>query len=685
MTRSKREKKPAGGKGSRLRVLDIIIYAVIACVLVGGGIAGYLFVSAYRSLPAMSYLEPETSETSIIYDRNGDVWTELHSTENRVPVKLKDLPKQFVDAVLAAEDNRFYQHHGVDIRGIFRALVNDILERGQGGLQGGSTISQQLAKKAFLTDSQNIKRKIQDAILAVKLEQQYTKDEILEMYVNIIPYGRGAYSPEAAARAFFGKSIKDVTVDEAAFIAGMIRGPYIYDPADDPDAGLARRNTVLDQMAAYGYISQDQAAEFKAKPLNTISPNAGSSAEGAYFLDYVLKQLLAKYSPEQVYGGGLRIYTTYSPEAQRAADKAISDTLDKDFPYKGADSMQAAAVVMDVKTGGILAMVGGRQHEGMLAWNRAIDTKRQPGSSFKPLAVYIPALEAGMSPGTIMDDSPVTFVDPTTKEEYSPTNYDGTFSGLVTLRTAVMRSLNVVASKVQDMIGFKKSLETAEKMGITSLVKDATPDGRNDYTRSLALGGLTYGVSPLDMAVAYGTIANRGIKVDPLTILRVEDKNGTVLEEHKTTRTLVVSEESAYLMTSMMADGIRYGTGAAAYFGKPSAGKTGTTSDWKDAWFCGFTPNTVGIVWMGFDQEKTMQAWKITGGSYPALMWNRMMKQITANDPAQDFQAPSDIVSVKICNKSGLLPGPNCPASDIVTEQFVKDRVPKAICTYPHR
>lgn len=683
MARSKREKKkPAGSGKRRLSVLDIIIYVVIAGVLVVGGVATYLVGSAVKDLPALGVLEPKTSQTSFVYDRDGKVWTELHSTENRVPVKLTDLPQHFIDAVLAAEDNRFYSHHGVDLRAIFRALFSNL--KGGDGIQGGSTITQQLAKKAFLTESRVLKRKIQDAIVAIMLEQKYTKNEILQMYLNQIPYGRGAYSPEAAARAFFGKSIKEVTIAEAALIAGMINGPYLYDPADNPEEGLQRRNLVLDQMALYGYISREQADELKPKPTNTISPNATPSAEGAYFLDYVLKQLLAKYPAETVYGGGLRVYTTYSPEAQRAAEKAVKDTLDGGFPYSGADSMQAAAVVMDLKTGGILAMVGGRQHEGMLAWNRAVDTKRQPGSSFKPLAVYIPALEAGMSPGTIMDDSPVKFVDPVTKEEYSPTNYSGKFSGLVTLRRAVTESLNVVAIKVQDIIGFKKSLENAEKMGITSLVKDRTPDGRNDYTRSLALGGLTYGVSPLDMAVAFGTIANRGIKVEPLTILRVEDKNGNPLEEDKTTRSLVISEESAYLMTSMMADGLRYGTGGAAYFGKPAAGKTGTTSDWKDAWFCGFTPTTVGVVWMGFDQEKTMETWKITGGTYPALMWNRMMKEITAKDPAQDFPAPSSIVSVKICNKSGQLPGPFCPAADIVTEQFVKDRVPKAICTYPH-
>jgi penicillin-binding protein 1A len=666
----------------RSHILDIIIYLILASVLIGGGIVAYLVAPIVRDLPALANLEPKPRQTSFVYDREGKVWTELYSTENRIPVKLADLPKHLVDAVLSSEDVRFYSHHGVDLRAILRALVSNV--RGDGEIQGGSTITQQLAKKLFLEDSRTLKRKIQDAVLAMRLERQYTKQEILEMYLNQVPFGRGAYGIEAASRAFFGKSPRDLTVDEAAFLAGMIKGPYLYDPIDNPKGALARRNTVLDQMAEYGFLPKDEAEKLQQKPVNTVTTKTDMVGEGAYFLDYVLKQLLAKYPSELVYGGGLRIYTTYSPEVEKAVEKAISATLDRDFPYKNAESMQAAAVIMDVKTGHVLAMVGGRKHEEMLSWNRAVDTKRQPGSAFKPLAVYVPALESGMGPNLVVNDSPVDFIDPVTKEKFAPVNYDGHFRGLVTMRDAVRESLNVIAVKVQDMIGFKKSLETAEKLGITSLVKTSTEAGLNDYTRSLALGGLTYGVSPIDMAVAFGTIANRGVKVEPITILRIEDKNGNPLEEHRTTRSLAISEEASYLMTSMLKDVIAEGTGSAANIGRPAAGKTGTTSDWKDAWFCGFTPNTVGIVWMGFDQEKTMEAWKITGGSYPALMWSRMMKEITAKEAPADFPGPSTIVQAKICVKTGELPSPACPPTDVRTELFVRDKVPKTLCTYPH-
>ncbi|MGE5578497.1 MAG: transglycosylase domain-containing protein [Bacillota bacterium] len=675
-----KERKPGG---RRVSVLDMILYLLIVCFLVGGGAVAYVVATAVKDLPVITDLDVEVDETSFVYDGEGKVWTQLHATENRIPVKLEELPKHVVDAVLAAEDHRFFSHWGVDLRAIFRALWSN-LKSGDSTGQGGSTITQQLAKKQFLTDSRTWTRKIQDALMAIRYEREFTKEEILEKYLNQIPFGRGAYGIGAASAAFFDKSPAELTVDEAAFLAGMIKGPYLYDPADNPEGGLNRRNTVLMQMAEYGFLAREEAETLKAKPLATIEPRTGVVAEGAYFLDYVLKQLLAKYPSELVYGGGLRIYTTYSPEAQRAVDSAIASSLDTDFPYENADSMQAAAVVMDVKTGNVLAMVGGRKHEEMLAWNRAVDTKRQPGSAFKPLSVYIPALESGILPNLVVNDSPITFTDPITGEKWSPTNYDGSFSGLVTMREAVRRSLNVVAAKIQDMIGTKLSLETAEKMGITSLVKEYTSAGLNDYTRSISLGGLTHGVSALDMAVAFGTIANRGIKVEPITILRVEDKNGNVLMENKTKRQLVISEETAFMMTSMLKDVLGPGgTGAAANIGRPAAGKTGTTSDWKDAWFCGFTPNTVGVVWMGFDQNKTMERWRITGGSYPALIWGKMMRQITAGERAE-FPMPATMTTVQICKKTGELPSPACPASDVVTEFLPKGKEPSTLCTFPH-
>lgn len=665
----------------RNAVWDVLVFLFIGLFLVGAGLTGFFVMGALRDLPALANLEPKTTERSVVYDREGNVWTELHSSEYRIPVPLEELPDHFIKAVLAAEDHRFYTHQGVDLKGILRALWAN-LSSSDGSLQGGSTITQQLAKMAFLEQDRIWKRKIQDAVVAFLLERKYTKNEILDMYLNQASFGRGAYGPEAAAKAFFGKSAKDLTVPQSALIAGMLRGPYLYDPESNPEGALKIRNTVLDQMAEYDFITLDEARAFKEESISAIPlGNAPMVPHGAYFLDYVLKQLLARYSADEVYGGGLEIYTTYSPQAQAAAEAAISSVLDNEFPYEDDGSLQAASVVMDVKTGDVLAIVGGRKHTGLLGWNRALDTKRQPGSSFKPLAAYVPAIEQGMGPGTVIDDSPVTWRDPTTGERFSPRNYSGDFQGPVTLRKALRESLNVVAAKVQDIVGIDKSFETAQRLGITSLVSVPTADGRSDRTRSLSLGGLTYGVSPLDMAVAYGTIANRGIRTQPLTITKVVDKRGITIESHEPVRTLAISEEVAYIITDMLKDVISYpgGTGRAADIGVPAAGKTGTTDDWKDAWFCGFTPTKVGIVWIGFDQEKTMERWKVTGGSYPALIWRAMMQPLV--DGNIDFQRPAKVVTQTICQESGLKAGPYCPAESLVEEIFLENHVPTAPCT----
>ncbi len=659
-----------------------LLYGLLAAALIGIGVTATFVMSALKDMPALGNLEPTASEVSILYDMHGEVWTELHSTEHRIPTKLSELPEHFIKAILAAEDHRFYDHQGVDLRAILRAFTRNFVSKGS--LEGGSTITQQLAKMAFLTSSRTYKRKIQDAVVAFMLERQYTKPEILEMYLNMATFGRGAYGPASAARAFFGKPVGDLTVDESAMIAGMLKGPYLYDPGSNPDGALKRRNTVLEQMCGYGYITRAECDEYKAVPLNAIKGKPASVSSGGYFLDYVLKQLLSRYPSDLVYGGGLRVYTTFDPQAQLSAEQAMAEVLDSVFPYKSEDSIQASSIIMDAKTGYILAMIGGRQHESMLAWNRATDAKRQPGSSFKPLAVYIPAIEQGMSPSMIVDDSPVTWTDPVTGEQFSPKNYSRTFKGPVSMRTGVLESLNVVACKVHDLVGISNSVDYVERLGITSLVKTPTADGRYDYTRSLALGGLTYGASLLDMAVAYGTIANRGIKSSPLAILKVVDKTGNVLEEHRPQRTLVISEETAYVMTDMLKDVVTVsgGTGRAANIGIPCAGKTGTTSDWKDAWFCGYTPNTVGVVWMGFDKEKTMEAWKVTGGSYPAQIWGRMMKGALKGHPVENFERPQGVVTRTVCTKSGLLAGHHCPASTRKEEIFIEGWVPTAVCSH---
>lgn len=668
----------------RTSILDIILYTILIVGFAGALAASLFVLDAVRTLPALSSLEPKPTQASYVFDANGNLWAELRSSEYRIPIDLEDVPKYVRDAVVAQEDHRFYTHKGFDLKAILRALYVNL--KSQSIREGGSTISQQLAKTAFLEPARTLKRKIQDVILAVRLERSFTKDEILEMYLNQVYFGRNAFGIEAAARMYFGKSASELSLGEGAFLAALIRGPSLYDPEKQPEQCIAIRNNVLDKMVEYGFISPEEGERGKAEPFRPIPYKGGMVVpEGAYFFDYVLKELLSRYPKEQVYGGGLRVYTTYVPSAQKAVEEAIASVLDPVFPIKeGQDHVEAAAIVMDPKTGHILAMVGGREHKGMLSWNRAVDTTRQPGSAIKPLAVYIPALEMGMSPATVVDDSPYTWKDPYTGEEFSPQNYGGTFRGLITIRDAVRESVNVVAFKVFEKVTPRVGVESCERLGITTLDKDSSDDGKTDYTMVLSLGGLTRGVRVIEMAEAYSALANRGIKVEPIAILRVEDKEGNVLEEAQPKRSIVMSEEVAYLMTSMLRDVITKpgGTGRLADIGRPCAGKTGTTSSYTDAWFCGYTPDMVGVVWMGFDKDKNMSQWKVTGGSYPAMIWNRMMKEILKDVPPSDFAVPPNIVSSKFCRKSGLLPGPFCPPSDIGEDLFIKGHEPKEFCTY---
>ncbi len=346
-------------KTRRVNVFYVIMGIILAGVLIAGGItAAFVFSAIKEVLPALADLEPKPSQTSFVYDKDGRIWTELHATENRVLVEIETLPKHVREAILAAEDCRFYEHIGVDVRAILRAFTTNLFGDGD-TVQGGSTITQQLAKKAFLTDTRSYKRKIQDATAAIMLERKYTKNEILEMYLNQVPFGRGAYGIEAGARTFFGKPASELTVPEAAMMAGLLKGPSYYDPTDRPDNALARRNTVLEQMAEYGYITLAECEEYKQAPINARSIEQDIVTSGGWYMDYVLKQLLSRYPAEEVYGGGLKIYTAYSPEDQEAAEKAIATVLDKEFPYEGTDSVQAASIVMDAKTGHLLAVVGG--------------------------------------------------------------------------------------------------------------------------------------------------------------------------------------------------------------------------------------------------------------------------------------------------------------------------------------
>lgn len=670
----------------RQLILRYVIVALLALFIVGAGAVVGFVAAAVRGLPALANLEPNPALTSFIYDVNGQLVTDVAGWENRVPVKLSDVPQSLIDAFVASEDARFWTHHGVDFRGILRALYRDLTHASI--QEGASTITQQFARNAFgLGYEKTVTRKVQEIVLAIQIERRYTKQEILEMYMNQIYFGHSAYGVQAAAHLYFNKDVSQLKLPEAALIAGVAQNANIYSPYVDRQRALARRNTVLDQMARYGKITAAQTEEAKKTPLDTTGlPPENYPA--AYFVDYVLEYLLDRYGADMVYRGGLKIYTTIDMSLQAGLEKSYADILDKAMPLvdaktgKPTDAPQSAAVFLDPDTGAIRAMVGGRKHEKRLELNRAVaprgtweGTLRQPGSAFKPIVDYAPAIELGWSPASILDDSVKTWNLPG-QPPYSPENYNKMYRGLTTLREGLQYSINTMAIKLLDAIGPETGVRYAKKLGIDTLV---TEGAHNDVTLATAIGGLTQGVSVLDMARAYAVFDNGGIRVDPYAVIKVEDKYGNVLEQNEPHREVALSEQAAYIVTSMLQDVVLRGTGAGAYFGRPAAGKTGTTDENQDVWYIGYTPEIVGAFWMGYDQPKEMK--EVFGATYCAPMWKETVSTWLKDRPVQNWKEPSGIVRVTVCTESGQLPGPNCPPSSLRDEIFIEGRQPMTTCT----
>lgn len=618
--------KPPKKKSPMRRFLWIV--GILVFLIIAG--AGCGFIGATMSdLPEVANVKPAAS--SQIYDVHGNLITTVHATENRLPVKLSQVPKDLQNAFIATEDNRFYSHHGVDPIGIMRAIWVNIAH--DGVAEGGSTITQQLARNAFLTQDRTLKRKIMEAMLAIRIEQYYTKQEILEMYLNQIYFGQGAYGVQAAAHVYFGKNVQDLDLAQSAMLAGLPQSPNYYSPLTNYKAGKARQAVVLGQMVKYDYI--DQATADKAKDedlgLREKSEAAHSDNNASYFIDYVISEIAEKYGDDAVYKDGLKIYTTIDMKAQDAAVQAMHNLPNFYTDDKGLTQPQGALIAINPHNGYIVAMVGGRGDD---SFNRAVLAERQPGSAFKPF-VYLAAIQDGMTPGTVMDDKKIEF------NGWSPKNYEGTYSGQMTLRYALQHSVNTIAVQLADAVGMRKVLNLASSLGITTL------DDSKDNNLAAALGGLTNGVKPIDMAVAYGTLANGGVKVKPVAITKIVDRNGQVVEENSTEEQRVVDPKYAYVITNMVESVMSGGTGGGASIGRPAAGKTGTTDESKDAWFVGYTPDLVAAVWMGDDYGiETLDG--ITGGTVPAVIWRDFMSQaLNAMEiPASDFTVPPGAASI---------------------------------------
>ena len=660
---------------SRGSATAIIIVGIMAFLVIGIGVGlGFLSATIQSAPNLRGDIRPAASAQ--VFDVNGKLITVLHAVENRLPVTLDKIPKDLQNAFVALEDNRFYHHSGVDPRAILRALWINISAGGVS--EGGSTITQQLAKNAFLTQERTLKRKVQEMIIAFQIEKQYTKNEILELYLNQIYFGAGAYGVEAASQTYFGKSVDKLNLAECAMLAGLPKSPNYYSPFNSIKAAKERQATVLDQMVKYDYLDPATATKNKAVPLKLAEnsepvkhdpkqKDKDVEVSASYFIEYITSQLIDKYGADTVYKEGLKIYTSLDLDMQKAAEKAMRELPSISIDKNGLQQPQGALVAIDTHNGNVKAMVGGR---GTDKFNRAVMAERQPGSAFKPF-VYLTALDSGKSPASIIDDKPFSVGG------YAPMNYDRTFKGPITLRTALELSRNIPAVKLAQEVTPERVVRNAQNMGITTLV---TSGSNNDITLAMALGGLTRGVTPLDIASAFGVLANQGVRVEPVTILKVEDRNGKILEQHVPKEHMVINEKVAFLLTDMMKGVITRGTGTGANIGRPAAGKTGTTDEHKDAWFVGFTPDISTAVWIGFDSEGKLDG--TTGGETPATIWRLFMKEATAKIPVKDFPRPRGITSVTVSTKDGgLVTDPN--NKDVITDYFIEGTQPKQHSTAP--
>lgn len=606
----------------------IVIILIVFVVIITGAGLGFLTASIHTMPSLKDEIRPAAS--SQIYDINGKLISTIHSVENRLPVPMNKIPKNLQNAFVAAEDARFYQHIGIDPRGIMRAAWSNITDRGVS--EGGSTITQQLAKNALLSQERTLKRKIQEAILALQIERQYTKNEILELYLNQIYFGQGAYGVQSAAIVYFGKNVENLSLEECAMLAGIPKSPNYYSPLNNLKAATERQATVLDQMVKYEFIDAATATKARNTKLKLMSRSPQSDNKtntASYFIDYVTQHLIDKYGADALYKDGLKIYSSLDLDMQEAAEQAMQKLPDGRNDSNGIKQPQGALIAIDPNTGHIKAMVGGR---GTDQFNRAVLAERQPGSAFKPF-VYLAAIESGMNPSSTIEDSPISFGN------WSPMNYDGKLHGLVSLRTALEQSLNIPTVKLTNQVGVDKPLYYAQQMGISTLVLQGSTNDRN---LAMSLGGLTRGVTPLEIASAFGVFANQGIHVVPTAIVKIVDRNGKVLEQHTPREKAVINERSAYVLTDMMRGVLTHGTGTAANIDRPAAGKTGTTSDYKDAWFVGFTPDLVASVWIGYDTDGYLNG--ITGGSTPATIWRTFMTKALISTPSRDFIRPNGVV-----------------------------------------
>lgn len=726
--------------------IRLVLAIAILSILVGGIAGGYIALE--KGIPSLAELKQyQTTAGTKIYGDDDALIGEL-KVEKGIFVPIGTIPKHMVNAIVAVEDSRFWKHKGIDYIAITRALVKDIMHVSL--KEGGSTITQQLAKVVFLTPEKTVKRKLMEAKLAVEIEKKLSKKEILELYLNKVYFGHGAYGVEMASRTYFGKSARNLTLSEAALIAGLVKAPTTYSPFNNLTKAKERQRVVLKRMEEENYITRPEMEKVYQQPLYLASLKKGPEVNG-YFLEFVRKYLEEKYGEEMVYKSGLKVYTTLNRGMQAAAVNAIQTGLRevekrrgwrgpvehkedidvekemkskelsttvavspgdvysglvlkvtpqeaiiktrgvlgrlaardaqwaskilskdgksrvlKDFSLskilKPGDLVQVsiksiqknqpqlsleqepevegAVIAVEPSTGFIRAMVGGYDFSKS-DYNRSLFAKRQPGSSFKPI-IYAAAMDNGFTPASTINDEPVTYAGGP-KGEWKPENYDQKYYGPTRLREALTYSRNVVTVKLVESVGIDK---------ITSFTRTMGFSGEMPRDLSIALG--SFSITPLESALLYSVFANGGLSVRPISIKFITDRKGTVLESNEPEPEQVISPQTAFLVTSMMEDVVRYGTGwRAKSLGRPVAAKTGTTNDYRDAWFVGYAPDLVAAVWVGFDNNRPLGSQE-TGGQAAAPIWVSFMNSAIKGEP-QEFSPPEGIVSHYIDPKSGLL------------------------------
>lgn len=596
---------------------------MLASSILAGGLVGLAI--SFRNLPDVRVLRNYVpSETSYIYDINGILLYSLHDEANREVVNLDDISPHLKRAVLAIEDSYFYSHNGINPSSVGRAVLANF----QAGetVEGGSTITMQLVKNLFLTPDRTISRKVAEAVLALRLEQIFTKDEILEMYLNQVYWGHNNYGVETAAQTYFNKSAKDLSLAEAATMAGLIQAPEDYSPFVNYQFTRQRQATVLGRMRQLGWITAEEEAAAKAEPLMIGEIKSFRSSIAPFVTEATVAELQEKFGREAVLKGGMRVQTTVDLNLQRMAEDTVRRNHSA-LRARGLYADQMALVAIDPRTHFVKAMVGGIDYSTS-QFNRAIQAHRQPGSAFKPFVYYAAFATGRYTPDSLIADTPVSYPDG--YEYYSPKNYDGSFMGNIPIRRALELSRNVPAIKLGQAVGVSQIVEICRTLGIESPMEPVV---------SLPLGAVD--LTPMEMAGAYATFASNGWHSPPTFIVQVSDSSGNIILDNTPRPQLVLDPWATAALTDVLQGVIARGTGTAARLDRPAAGKTGTTDSQRDIWFVGYVPQLSTAIWVGNDDYSPLGS-GATGGGFVAPVWKDFMEQALANEPPEGFRRPSD-------------------------------------------